>query len=54
MISGLYYINFGVSAATVIVAAAHKEYAVAGLSLFNAIVSLKLASIFAKFERDIK
>ena len=54
MVSRFYYINFGMAAATAVVAAANKEYAIVGLSLLNAIVSWGLASVFAKAERNIK
>ncbi len=54
MISRLYYINFGIAAATAVVAASNKEYAIVGLSLLNAIVSWGLASVFAEAERNIK
>ncbi len=54
MISRLYCINFGVAAATAVVAASNKEYAIVGLSLLNAITSWGLASVFAEAERDIK
>lgn len=54
MMARLYCLNFGLSAATAVVAASNKEYAIVGLSLLYAIVSWGLASVFAAAERDIK
>ena len=54
MISRLYYINFGIAAATAVVAASNKEYAIVGLSLLNAIVSLQIANVISKAERNMK
>lgn len=54
MISGLYYINFGLATAAFIATCIAKEPAIAWISFFNAIISLQLANIIAKAERNIK
>lgn len=50
----LYCINFGLAAAAFIAACLAKEPAIAWIALFNAIISLQLANIIAKAERNIK
>ncbi len=50
----LYCINFGLSAAAFVAACIKKEPAIAWIALFNAIISLQLANIIAKAERNIK
>lgn len=52
--TALYYINFGVATAAFFVACLTKESTIAWILFFNAVVSLHLANVWAKNERNIK
>lgn len=50
----LYYINFGVAVAAFFIACLTKEPVVAWITFFNAVVSLHIANVWSKKERNIK
>ena len=54
MMTRLYCINFGLSAAAFVAACIEKETAIAWIALCNAIISLQIATAVSKTERNIK
>ena len=54
MMTRLYCLNFGLSAAAFVAACIEKEPAIAWIALLNAVVSLQIATAISKAERDIK